>query len=146
MKIKNLNFLKISKLYVKDESNRFGLDSFKVLGGSYAVNQILKNKPNVSVFCTATDGNISQFNITNPPEGATSFTIRISQDANGGDSVAIDTFKFNGNTIPVYWPGGVVPTVTTTANKTDIYSFKIFDGSNISTVGMYGIVGGQNFS
>ncbi|MAU63520.1 MAG: diaminopropionate ammonia-lyase [Flavobacteriaceae bacterium] len=51
------NFLKISKLYVKDESNRFGLDSFKVLGGSYAVNQILKNKPKVSIFCTATDGN-----------------------------------------------------------------------------------------
>ena len=96
--------------------------------------------------CTATDGNISQFNITNPPEGATSFTIRISQDANGGDSVAIDTFKFNGNTIPVYWPGGVVPTVTTTANKTDIYSFKIFDGSNPVGSGLYGVIGGQNFS
>ncbi len=36
------NLLKISNLYVKDESNRFGLDSFKVLGGSYAVSQILK--------------------------------------------------------------------------------------------------------
>ena len=51
------NYLKISNLYVKDESNRFGLDSFKVLGGSYAVSQILKKKPNTSVFCTATDGN-----------------------------------------------------------------------------------------
>ena len=96
--------------------------------------------------CTATDGNITQFNITNPPDGATSFTIRISQDANGGDSVAIDTFKFNGNTIPVYWPGGVVPTVTTDANKTDIYSFKIFDGSNPVGSGLYGVIGGQNFS
>ena len=96
--------------------------------------------------CTATDGPISQFNITNPPDGATSFTLRISQDANGGDSVAIDTFKFNGNTIPVYWPGGVVPTVTTSANKTDIYSFKIFDGSNPVGSGLYGVIGGQNFS
>ena len=96
--------------------------------------------------CTATDGPISQFNITNPPDGATSFTLRISQDANGGDSVAIDTFKFNGNTIPVYWPGGVVPTVTTTASKTDIYSFKIFDGSNPVGSGLYGVIGGQNFS
>ena len=51
------NYLKISNLYVKDESNRFGLDSFKVLGGSYAVSQILKKNPNISVFCTATDGN-----------------------------------------------------------------------------------------
>ena len=96
--------------------------------------------------CTATDGNISQFNIINPPEGATSFTLRISQDVNGGDSVAIDNFKFNGNTIPVYWPGGVVPTVTTTASKTDIYSFKIFDGSNPVGSGLYGVIGGQNFS
>ena len=96
--------------------------------------------------CTATDGNITQFNITNPPKGATSFTIKISQDENGGDSIAIDNFKFNGNTIPVYWPGGVVPTVTTTASKTDIYSFKIFDGSNPVGSGMYGVIGGQNFS
>ena len=50
-------FFKISNLYIKDESNRFGLDSFKVLGGSYAVSQILKKNPNISVFCTATDGN-----------------------------------------------------------------------------------------
>ena len=27
-----------------------------------------------------------------------------------------------------------------------IYSFKIFDGTNVSTVGMYGIVGGQNYA
>ena len=96
--------------------------------------------------CTATDGNITQFNITNPPKGATSFTIKISQDESGGDLVAIDNFKFNGNTIPVYWPGGVIPTVTTTASKTDIYSFKIFDGSNPVGSGMYGVIGGQNFS
>ena len=96
--------------------------------------------------CTASSGNITQFNITNPPDGATSFTIRIDQDATGGSSVDIDNFKFNGNTIPVYWPGGVIPTVTTTASKTDIYSFKIFDGSNPVSSGLYGVIGGQNFS
>ena len=66
--------------------------------------------------------------------------------ADGDMQVAIDNFKFNGNTIPVYWPGGVIPTVTTTASKTDIYSFKIFDGSNPVGSGMYGVIGGQNFS
>ena len=96
--------------------------------------------------CTASSGNITQFNITNPPDGATSFTIKITQDSNGGANVGIDNFKFNGNTIPVYWPGGVVPTVTTSANKTDIYSFKIFDGSNPVGSGLYGVIGGQNFS
>jgi len=46
----------------------------------------------------------------------------------------------------VYWPGGVVPTMTSTASKTDIYSFKFFNGSSITTAGLYGVIGGQNFS
>ena len=50
-----------------------------------------------------------------------------------------------GVAIPVYWPGGVVPTPTTTASRADIYSFKIFDGANPTTTGIYGVVGGQNF-
>ena len=96
--------------------------------------------------CTTISGDINQFNITNLPEGATSFTIKITQDTLGGANVGIDVFKFNGNTVPVYWPGGVVPTVTTVASKTDIYSFKIFDGSNPVSSGLYGVIGGQNFS
>ena len=47
-----------------------------------------------------------------------------------------------GNALDVYWPSGVVPIVTTTADKADIYSFKTFDGGG----SLYGIVGGQNFS
>ena len=58
-------------------------------------------------------------------------------------NVGIDTFKDSGgNAIGVSWPAGVVPIVTTTASKTDIYSFKTFDGGG----SLYGIVGGQNFS
>ena len=49
--------LKINNLFVKDESDRFGLNAFKVLGASYAIHHILKDEPNISVFCTATDGN-----------------------------------------------------------------------------------------
>ena len=51
------NKLNISKLCVKDESKRFDLNAFKVLGASYAVFETLKKYPNTSVFCTATDGN-----------------------------------------------------------------------------------------
>ena len=51
------NNLNIANLFIKDESQRFGLNAFKGLGASYAVSLILKNKPKVSVFCTATDGN-----------------------------------------------------------------------------------------
>ena len=57
----NLDFLSkelnISKLYIKDESKRFGLNAFKVLGASYAVCKILKKNPEISIFCAATDGN-----------------------------------------------------------------------------------------
>ncbi|WP_106566321.1 diaminopropionate ammonia-lyase [Cecembia rubra] len=49
--------LGIGKLFVKDESKRFGLNAFKGLGASFAVFQILQDKPDMKVFCTATDGN-----------------------------------------------------------------------------------------
>lgn len=70
--------LGISRLYVKDESHRFGLNAFKALGGSYAVANILAQKmgqplsdmdfnqlikgsspkvPDDMTFITATDGN-----------------------------------------------------------------------------------------
>jgi len=89
---------------------------------------------------------VNQFIIANPPAGSTGFTIKITQGSTAY-SVGIDTFRNSGGTtIPVYWAGGgVVPNVTTVANRTDIYSFKTFDGSNITSAGIFGIVGGQNF-
>jgi hypothetical protein len=89
---------------------------------------------------------VNQFIIANPPAGSTAFTIKITQGSTAY-SVGIDTFRNSGGTtIPVYWAGGgVVPNVTTVANRTDIYSFKTFDGSNITSAGIFGIVGGQNF-
>jgi len=99
-----------------------------------------------SFICTATS-DITGFRLYNIPSESTSFTIKMSQDGTGSRAVGIDTFYVGGgSTFPVYWPGGVVPVVTTTASRTDIYSFKIFDGTNVSSVGMYGIVGGQNYA
>lgn len=51
--------LGVKEIYLKDESYRFGLNSFKVLGGSYAMQKILqtKKKNDKTVFITATDGN-----------------------------------------------------------------------------------------
>jgi len=99
-----------------------------------------------SFICTAT-ANITQFTLTNVPSGSTEFTLRIDQDSTGSRTVGIDTFKTPAPvTIPIYWPGGVIPVITPTANKTDIYSFKTFDGNNITGSGLYGVVVGQNFS
>ena len=100
-----------------------------------------------TVFDLTLSDNVDFFELTNiPPEGGT-FTLKLSQDSVGGRTVLIDEFKTTSPaTIPVYWPGGVVPTMTSTASRTDIYSFKFFDGNNITTTGLYGVVGGQNFS
>ncbi len=50
------NELKLKNIFYKDESKRFGLKSFKALGGAYAVEKITKGKKNVIV-STATAGN-----------------------------------------------------------------------------------------
>ena len=50
------NELKLKNIFYKDESKRFGLKSFKALGGAYAVEKISKGKKDVIV-STATAGN-----------------------------------------------------------------------------------------
>jgi hypothetical protein len=101
-----------------------------------------------SFICTATS-NITEFQLINLQPGSTEFTLKIDQDSIGNRQVGIDTFKTSGggSNIPVYWSGGgVLPGVTTTANRSDIYSFKTFDGTNITSSGLYGVVVGQNFA
>ena len=49
--------LGIGSLLLKDESHRFGLNAFKVLGASYAMYRQLEKNPQIKTFCTATDGN-----------------------------------------------------------------------------------------
>jgi diaminopropionate ammonia-lyase len=52
------NLLHVKGIYVKDESTRFGLNAFKGLGVSYALNQIMKNQPRrFYTFVSCTDGN-----------------------------------------------------------------------------------------
>jgi hypothetical protein len=92
---------------------------------------------------TASD-DVNQFTITNPPGEASSFSIIITQDSTGGRVIDIDDFRTSGGSlIPVYWPGGgVLPIVTPTASRSDIYTFKTFDGGST----WYGVVVGQNFN
>ena len=94
-------------------------------------------------FLNTTTEDISKFVLSNSVSGSSaSFTIKITQGSTAR-TVAIDTFEnASGTSIPVYWPGGVIPTVTNVAAKTDIYSFITFDGGTT----LYGVVGGQNFS
>ncbi|EKB49847.1 Diaminopropionate ammonia-lyase [Cecembia lonarensis LW9] len=47
----------LGAIYIKDESYRFDLNAFKGLGASFAIGQLLEKKPEIEIFCTATDGN-----------------------------------------------------------------------------------------
>ncbi len=50
--------LNVKGLYVKDESYRFGLNSFKGLGVSYALNELIRKNPQTEyTFVSCTDGN-----------------------------------------------------------------------------------------
>ncbi|MBL8215059.1 MAG: diaminopropionate ammonia-lyase [Bryobacterales bacterium] len=48
--------VRLGPVYVKDESQRLGLNAFKVLGGSWAMHRVLEQRA-VNVFSCATDGN-----------------------------------------------------------------------------------------
>lgn len=69
--------------------------------------------------------------ITMPAVGAgKSFIVMLKQDATGGRSVTWST---------VVWPSGTAPTITSTANKMDMFSF-FSDGTN-----WYGVTVSQNY-
>ena len=92
-------------------------------------------------------GGAENYRIPKSTNTAQSFTLKLVQDSTGGYGVGINTIH-NGDddAISVYWPGGVVPDVTSTASKTDIYSFKIFDGADLDNQGIFGVITGQNFT
>ncbi len=47
----------LGAIYYKDESGRFGLGSFKALGGAYAVAKLVRSAGKDITVCSATDGN-----------------------------------------------------------------------------------------
>jgi len=77
---------------------------------------------------------VTSFTINNLTAGkVNSFTIVTIPNG----SVYTITWTFG--VVPVKWPNGTAPTLTTTNNKYDIFSF-IYDDTN-----WYGFIGGQNF-
>ncbi len=124
---------------------RFKTYSENSYATSSSSNVVTLDLATAQTFTLTTSEAINSFTLLNVPDGSTSFTIKILQGSTAY-GVGIDTFKnLSGSAIPVYWPGGVVPYVTRTAAKTDVYSFKCFDGSSATSAGIYGVVGGQNY-
>jgi hypothetical protein len=86
-------------------------------------------------FVTATlNANATFAPFTNTPATTTSFTLFLTNDATPSRTI---TWPANVN-----WPNGVVPSRTTTANKSDVYTFFTKDGGS----NWYGILSIYNYS
>lgn len=66
-------------------------------------------------FVTATLTGNCTFAFSNPTSGAFAFTLLLTNDATPGRTIAWPA--------SVLWPGGTVPIRTTTANKSDVWTF-----------------------
>ena len=77
--------------------------------------------------------NITVINFSNVPTGLFTCTLILTQDGTGGKQVTFpSSFK---------WAGGAAPTVTSTSNKTDIYTFMTTNQG----VSWFAFTAGQNF-
>jgi len=87
--------------------------------------------------------NITQITLENIPADCSEFTIKFTQDASSSYTVDFDDIRNNGgSSLGILWAGGgILPIMTPTVSRSDIYSYKTFDSGN----NWYGIVVGQNF-
>ena len=91
--------LGIDKLLVKDESQRFDLNAFKVLGASYAIARVLGNKLNLS------DDELTFERIVSEKSKFQKITFATATDGNHGRAVAWTAEKFGCKAV-VYLPEG----------------------------------------
>lgn len=100
--LKNLsNELGVKSIYIKDESYRFGLNAFKVLGGSYAIGSYIAKKLGMDISELPYDKMISD-EIKNKLGDITFVT---ATDGNHGRGVAWTANRLNQKSV-VYMPKG----------------------------------------
>lgn len=85
-------------------------------------------------FKVSLNAQVTSMVLSNPPASGVAFAFTF---VTVGDGTA-HGFVWNAN---IKWPSGSAPTITTTLNKTDIYTFLTFDGGTT----WWGFIGGQNF-
>ncbi|MCP5380805.1 MAG: diaminopropionate ammonia-lyase [Kordiimonadaceae bacterium] len=98
------NELKVGSIYYKDESQRFGLKSFKALGGAYAVVRVLKEH----LAMVLKENNILEADILSGKfsDLLKNFTVATATDGNHGRSVAWGAQKCGINCV-IYMHKGV---------------------------------------
>lgn len=93
--------LNVSNIYVKDESYRFGLNAFKVLGGSYCIANYIAEKAGISIDEMTYERLLSE-EIRNKTGDLTFIT---ATDGNHGRGIAWTANRLKQNSI-VYMPKG----------------------------------------
>lgn len=93
--------LKVSKVFVKDESYRFGLNAFKALGGTYSVARLLCGKLNVSI----EEASFEYFNRSDVKEQIKDMVFVTATDGNHGRGLAWAATKLGCKSV-VYMPKG----------------------------------------
>jgi len=78
---------------------------------------------NNGTFVTATLTGNCTFTFSNPGNGASSFSLLLTNDGTAGRTITWPA--------SVRFPSGTVPSRTTTANRRDMYTFITFDGGTI---------------
>lgn len=103
-------------------------DSPSISGGTLTV-----NLNNGSHFLVALNANIATFTVSNVTASkAVAFTVRFTADGTPR------TVAWPAGTV---WAQGAAPTLTSTNNKRDVFTFITYDGGTT----WFGFVGGQNF-
>ena len=87
----------VNKILVKDESQRFGLNAFKMLGGSYAIAQLLCEKYQLDINALSLDGLKSRIK--------EKMTFATTTDGNHGRGVAWAAQQLGQNAV-IYMPKG----------------------------------------
>jgi hypothetical protein len=109
------------------------------LAAAFPIDCSLGNNFTINLGATA----ITSIAFTNVPASGKncSVTLYVNQDGVGNKTIALGNVTVNGVAKTIRWPAGVVPTLTSAANKTDVFSMVTFDGGET----WFGFVAGQNY-
>ena len=112
----------------------FGVRRIGEVSSSAAISTgtLLLNLTGSTTFNVSLNAAITTFSITNAPTGSSAFTLIFTGDGTPR-SVTWGT--------AVTWSGGTAPTLTSTANKRDVFTFLTLNGG----INWLGFTGGQNY-